>query len=267
MSEMGIHRPLLAFDTSTGLGSVAVGVGGRVMARRFLARQGAHASGLIPAIRDSLAEAGFSPGDLGGILVGQGPGSFTGVRVAAATARGFATATGVSVWPVSSLVAGAASTGVAVTDEAAAWMRRLAGAADADVLEGGWAGESPGWTRPAGVLFDARGERLYAGVFRFSAEGWQATLAPTACTLSELLALPPESLPPDTVFAGDGALRHSARIRAAGFAVVGPPQGIPTADGLLRLHALAGHAWEAGAPPQWTPTYLRGSSAIPIDRA
>jgi tRNA threonylcarbamoyladenosine biosynthesis protein TsaB len=266
MGDSRLDAPVLGFDSSTGLGSVALSVDGAVVARRFLTRQGAHAAALIPAVQEVLEEAGLAPRGLGAILVGQGPGSFTGVRVAAATAKGLAAAAGADVWPISSLLAAAASAGVAFTDQVAEWVQRLPGSRGSQAMTGEWPESGPGWDRPVAVLFDARGERLYAGVFRFRPTGWDEILPPMACTLSEFLDLPEDSLPEGTVISGDGALRHRDRIDARGFEVAAPPLGVPTAEGLLRLARLGRAALASPADPHWAPTYLRGSSAVPIDQ-
>lgn len=85
----GVH---LAIELSTRTGSVAMAYGGRVV-HRPLERARAHASDLIPSI-ERLAEDLKIDGHLGerldAILVGTGPGSYTGLRVAIATALGLA---------------------------------------------------------------------------------------------------------------------------------------------------------------------------------
>ena len=93
----------LALDTSTPLGSVCVGVGSRVVARDVIHGQGSHSSDLIPTVGRVLQEAGADLSELAGLVVGAGPGSFTGVRVAAATAKGLAHALDIPLWAVSSL--------------------------------------------------------------------------------------------------------------------------------------------------------------------
>jgi tRNA threonylcarbamoyladenosine biosynthesis protein TsaB len=82
---------LLAFDTSMAACSAAVWRDG-VLARRFQAMSRGHAEALFPMIREVMAEAGISFADLHAIAVTRGPGSFTGVRVGVAAARGLALA-------------------------------------------------------------------------------------------------------------------------------------------------------------------------------
>ncbi|MGB1842401.1 MAG: tRNA (adenosine(37)-N6)-threonylcarbamoyltransferase complex dimerization subunit type 1 TsaB [Longimicrobiales bacterium] len=90
---------ILAFDTSGPIGSVAVAHEGDVLARGLLRVQTGHASGLVPMIDQVLQEAGVDRGELTGLVVGEGPGSFT--------AKGLSRALTLPVWPVSSLAAAA----------------------------------------------------------------------------------------------------------------------------------------------------------------
>lgn len=84
----------LALDTVSDRLSVAVGRGpaDAVATRVDGARR--HASALLPAVDALLAERGLGRGAIGGILVADGPGSFTGLRVAAAVMKAMV-ATGV----------------------------------------------------------------------------------------------------------------------------------------------------------------------------
>lgn len=82
---------LLAFDTSMAACSAAVWHDGTV-AHRFEAMARGHAEALFPMIRDVMADAGASFAELRAIAVTSGPGSFTGVRVGVAAARGLALA-------------------------------------------------------------------------------------------------------------------------------------------------------------------------------
>lgn len=68
-----------------------------------------HMELLVPHIQESLAEAGLRPRDVEAVVVGTGPGPFTGLRVGMATGAAFADAIGVPVFGVDSLSATAAS--------------------------------------------------------------------------------------------------------------------------------------------------------------
>src|SRR5919106_2601048 len=85
----------LAIDTSTPLGSVAVGKAGAVLAEIVLGVHSRHSEALLLAIDFVLKNAEVDKKrDLAGIVVGGGPGSFTGLRISGATAKALATALG-----------------------------------------------------------------------------------------------------------------------------------------------------------------------------
>lgn len=106
----GPRRPLiLAFDTSTRRTTVAVGDGG-VDALRQADRE---AEPLLELVDSALGAAGATIEDLRGIVVGTGPGSFTGLRVALATAKTLAYARSLPLVGVSSAAALARAAAVA----------------------------------------------------------------------------------------------------------------------------------------------------------
>ncbi|MCA9236837.1 MAG: tRNA (adenosine(37)-N6)-threonylcarbamoyltransferase complex dimerization subunit type 1 TsaB [Planctomycetales bacterium] len=100
---------LLAIETSGRRGSAALAEGTsagiRPLAEVALPATPRTAQTLLPAIRQLLAEAGWQPGDLGGIAVTVGPGSFTGLRLGIVTAKTLAYATGAALVGVPTLAA------------------------------------------------------------------------------------------------------------------------------------------------------------------
>jgi len=98
---------LLALDTSSLACTVAVLYDGRVQERHALEAR-AHTRLLVPMIRELLSAASLTPADLDAIVLGNGPGSFIGIRIGASVAQGLAYAAGVPIVPVSSLAAVAA---------------------------------------------------------------------------------------------------------------------------------------------------------------
>lgn len=83
----------IAIETSTRVGSVAVRRGAETR-RADLGESRAHASDLIPTIDRLVRELGGTPSELAVVLVGTGPGSYTGLRVGISTALGLARASG-----------------------------------------------------------------------------------------------------------------------------------------------------------------------------
>jgi len=211
----------VAFDTAGRVGSVAVSAGADVLARVILDDQGKHARGLVPAIGACLEEAGVDTEEVAGIVVGEGPGSFTGVRVAAATAKGLAAGWKVPLWAVSSLAAGAlAVEGVGIRY----------------------------------VLFDARSDRVYGACYGVGVTGIQTLAPPHGGTLGELLS---GDVARGAVFMGDGAVQHRAVIRSAGFRVEDEPAGVPSGDALIRFLSLHPEAPPIPDVSTWEPRYVR----------
>ena len=82
----------VALETSSTAPSVAAGRGPLILERGLGTRP--HASDLLPELELLLQELGARPADIAAVLVGTGPGSYTGLRVGVATALGLARGTG-----------------------------------------------------------------------------------------------------------------------------------------------------------------------------
>ena len=221
----------LAFDTSTEFGSVCVLRNKMILDSICFSGRGRHSADLLLKIEEVISRQGLVISDVEGILVGEGPGSFTGVRVAAATAKGLCHSLEIPLWAISSLRAGAMSM------------------------------EDEGMTKhpvTRCILFDARGNRVYAASYRAMSPGRLETIMPPHSTTIEGILSHCE-LP--TVFAGDGAQRHSDQIREAGFQVADSLTGMPSAKSLCLAVKEAENDFRINDISAWEPQYLRVSSA------
>ena len=189
-----------------------------------LRRAPEHSAELLPLVAGLLERAGSGWDDVRAIAVGVGPGTFTGLRIGVATARGLAQALGVPLHPVSSLEALAA--GLA-------------------------AGAPPG--RPLLPLIDAKRRQVFASLYR-AGEPLEHEWGPLALGRDELLARV-EELTAAPLAAGDWALESRKYLEAAGVEVPAPDSGLHAVSALQICRL--GEAVEPVAPEQVNPVYVR----------
>lgn len=95
---------VLGLDTATSTASIAVLRDGAVIASTTRNTHRRTADVLV-AVDEACRSAGITPQQIDAVAIGAGPGSFTGLRIGMATAKGIAFALGKPVWAVSSLAA------------------------------------------------------------------------------------------------------------------------------------------------------------------
>jgi tRNA threonylcarbamoyladenosine biosynthesis protein TsaB len=221
---------VLGLDTATADAVVGVTAGGEVIreARVDPETDGRprHSQVLLPEIERCVEAAGGWEA-IERIAVGIGPGSFTGLRIGIATARGLAQAREIPIVPVGSL---------------AALGRGISTGGDGD-------------ERLALPVFDARrGEAFAALLEHDGAERWPPFVAPPGELADRV-----RDLDRPCLAAGDGALAFAAELEAAG-ATVAPPQ-----DPIHRVAAsdvcAVGEAASEAPPDQIQPLYLRPPDA------
>jgi tRNA threonylcarbamoyladenosine biosynthesis protein TsaB len=95
---------VLGIDTATRIASVAIVDDGRVLAE-LRGDDSARGADLLVQIDAVCTQANITPRDIAAVAIGAGPGSFTGLRIGMATAKGIAFAAKCPLWAVSSLAA------------------------------------------------------------------------------------------------------------------------------------------------------------------
>lgn len=212
---------LLAVETSTLAGGVAILEDDRLRGEYLLDVSATHSERLMPAIDRVLADAGWVAGDLQGLAVAVGPGSFTGLRIGLSVVKGLALALSVPVAAVPTLDAMAAALPFAAL--------------------------------PICPVLDARKGEVYCSLYR-----WEGS---TARRLWEYLALAPKALADrltePVILLGDGARLVTTPYARPAPAHRRVPS--PSAVGVLGLARLA--AGESVAADALTPIYLRPSEA------
>ena len=102
---------ILAFETSAKAASVALTEDGKLLGEAYQNTGLTHSQTLMVMAENLLKQCGLTAADLGGIAVAAGPGSFTGVRIGVAAAKGFAWGGELPCWGVSTLEAMAETLG------------------------------------------------------------------------------------------------------------------------------------------------------------
>lgn len=102
---------IVAIDTSTKQLSVALSDGKQIVAEASYVTSLNHATKLMPLLERLMTEAKWTPSQLTRVVVADGPGSYTGLRIGATTAKTLAYTLGIELVAVSTLELMAASTG------------------------------------------------------------------------------------------------------------------------------------------------------------
>ena len=103
---------ILAFETSAKAASVALHDGQKLLAESYQNTGMTHSQTLMVMAEDALKQCGKTASDVTAVAVAEGPGSFTGVRIGAAAAKGFAWGREIPCYGISTLEAMAHSLGV-----------------------------------------------------------------------------------------------------------------------------------------------------------
>ena len=222
---------LLALDTSTSQAGVAL-YDGQVRAEMLWWAGRSHARQLMPAVQRALEQIGKGPAELAAVAAARGPGSFTGLRVGLAVARGLACALELPLYGIGSL----------------------------DVTAAGLAA-SP-W--PVRAVLDAGRGRFATALFRRAGGGWTRLDTIVGVDLDGLVRLaeadssPAGGAPGRCAVTGDLTDEARARLAQLGERVwIAPPAASVRRPAVLA--ELAWRAWRSGEhpPPQGgEPIYL-----------
>ncbi|MCL2753412.1 MAG: tRNA (adenosine(37)-N6)-threonylcarbamoyltransferase complex dimerization subunit type 1 TsaB [Defluviitaleaceae bacterium] len=180
---------ILAIDTSGKTASCALATKDKILAQFTISNGLTHSETLMPMIEQMLAISGISKHDVGLLACSSGPGSFTGLRIGAACAKGLAMGLGLKIVPVSSLYSLAYNiyqTNCAIIP-----------------------------------IMDARRDEVYTAIYGLASKEIQTITPPTVCSIEEILQKAAE-LGKRAVFLGDGTFVHGDKILAHGFEIAPP---------------------------------------------
>lgn len=220
---------LLALDTSTEACSAAVYADGAVFSE-FALTPRAHTQLILPMVDKVLSAADLRLQAVDALVVGRGPGAFTGIRIGVGVAQGLAMAVGKPVIPVSTLAALAQQ---AYAQQGAA---QVLAALDARMTEVYW-----GQYALQDGLMQLQGEELVCAAVDApvpETEGWFA------------------------VGHGWSAYADVLQARFAGKLSSTDTESLPAAEFMLPLAAAEWQAGRAVAPEDAQPIYLRNKIAL-----
>jgi tRNA threonylcarbamoyladenosine biosynthesis protein TsaB len=215
---------ILALDTATDKGSLALVAGERVSGEWALESQGTYLTRLLPGIQGLLQETGHRLAELAAIAVGIGPGNFTGLRIGLATAKALAWSLGLPLVPVSTL----------------------------EVL----AAQFPHQPHPVGVILDAKRQEVFWGLFRCPQDQPQLLEGPLRLPAAAV----PQRLTPPLMLTGPGLDGYGDLFRrhlSPGISLAPPEMRYPRASTLARLARRHLARGETAVPENLVPTYLR----------
>jgi len=215
---------VLGLETSSLRGSVALARNGQLVGVRQLTAERRHTSELFPAIADLLRDASAHLADVTLFAFSRGPGSFTGLRVAATIGRMLHGAVGCPVVAVPTLevIAENASADAAVPP-------RLA------------------------VVLDAKRGQVYGGLFARDGGVWAAVDTPAVHEPGSWLA----QIEKPVAVIGDGMGGHAAAIVAVGATILDEGLWRPRADVVVALGCRLAVARQTCRPEEIIPLYLR----------
>lgn len=215
---------LLAIDTATRWMGLALHDGAAVVAEQGWRSGNTQTMEMAPAVGQLLGRAKLAVGDLAGLAVAIGPGSYTGLRIGLGFAKGLALANGTPL------------VGVPTLDVMAAGVGKM--------------------RRTLVVVVEAGRTRVTAGQFSWQGRaGWQLNEKPTNETWAGLL----EKVGDKALFTGEISAEAATMIRTArrGFGLVGAPGRVRRAGQLAELGWQRLKRGEVDSASELTPLYLR----------
>jgi len=224
----------LAIDTATEIASVAAGrqlASGVVQAEAGAHTQAArrHATEIVRLVDFALAGLGIRPADLSGIVLGDGPGSFTGLRIGWAAAKGLAQEAGLDLVAVPSLMAAAGAAAVKLGPV------------------------------PIAACFDALRGQVYGAIYVLHPGHVETLVPPAVLSVPELVRIAP--VRPQLVV-GDGAMLYADVVRAWSGAAPVPLAALPPAASvMLSLFTREGATRVIADPATAEPLYGRPAEA------
>lgn len=216
---------ILAIDTSCTVATAAVTDDNKLLGEYYIDDKLTHSQKLMPMIDALLTELGLTPKDIDVFAVSTGPGSFTGLRIGIATAKGLAAGAGKAMAGVSTLKA----------------MAYRFFVCSYDIMP----------------MIDARNAQVFCGKYRFG-DGCKTLLDPQVKNIDDII----NEITTPTLVMGDGAIKYKEALAANKNILFAPPHlNMPSAAAVCT--AAMDEITENGTktPDEVNAVYIRKSQA------
>jgi tRNA threonylcarbamoyladenosine biosynthesis protein TsaB len=240
MSENGL---ILAVETSSRVGSVALARGDELLAEMTFSAPLKHSAEIFPAICELLSRLESKPNQIQQVYISGGPGSFTGLRIAATLAKAMHLATGVRIVSVDALDVVAANVINLTEDDVAAEMTKEAG------------------YETVATVVDAKRGQFFVAVYE---RGHSKDPHQWVKVVSDCLMRPGQFIDDlaaygrDIWLLGDGLLYYKERFRADGVRFFNKKYWSPRASKVYLLGRHMAARDDYSDPLLLSPNYLRG---------
>jgi len=221
VDKSGDGLKVLAIETSSRVGSLALALGGELLVVQEFRRNLRHVAQLLPATERATGQLGWRAEDLDQVYVSAGPGSFTGLRIGITVAKTLAMACGARIVAVGSM----------------------------EVI----ASNAPGGAINVGVVLDAKRGQVFAA--RFERRDGRLVTTLEAC-LTEPRKFVADS-PKPILLLGEGVEYHEQALKAEGVQVGPESLWWPRAQAVCKIGWAMGRKGEFADPLSLRPIYLR----------
>lgn len=237
MTDQKTQPIALAVETSGRAGSVAAGVGGKMLAEITFSGALKHSAELFTSAEKLLNQINACIQDVEHIYIAAGPGSFTGVRIAVTMAKMLAFTTKASIVAVNTTEAIVTNASIAITEQKLPIKR-------------------------AAVIIDAKRGQFFTAVFTRQNDKWAPESDVALLTADEFLARHTTSGAEPVWLLGEGLVYYRDKFQAGSVRLLEEKYWSGRASGVFAAAAEKAAAGDFADPQTLVPLYFRQADAI-----
>lgn len=242
---MGKAPVILAIETSSRTGSVALGIGGKILHEASFSGFMRHSAEIFPAIAALLEKANVKPGEIEHLYISNGPGSFTGLRIGTSIAKMMFLANSLKVVAVDSLDV--------IASNAVEAIRQKEQRVDPQVKAG------KDKIQKIAAILDAKRAQFFIALYNIVRQDARVRMEKVVpdCLISADEFLQRYATGPDSIWLlGDGLVYHHREFQAQGTYLMEEEYWSPRAAGVYSLGWETAQKEEFADPVSLKPNYL-----------